>query len=349
MTDAAELVSLARDYEAAKAADPGLRPRDFAQAHGASEGALLEARRGRGVRRLIHQRPDFASLIGALPGLGPVMTLTRNEAAAHETTGRAGETAGIGAIGQVTGEIDLRLFYRGWRAGYEVEEETRSGLRRSFQIFDRAGESILKIFAVAETDMAAWSRLAVASRAVDAPAAHFAPSEPAPERPDAEIDVAALRAGWAALDHSHDFAKLLRETGAAREQALRLAGQDYARPAAPGALDAALKAAASDEIPIMVFVQNTGCVQIFSGPVKTIKRMGPWLNVLDPGFNLHLRTDLVASVWLVTKPTRQRGPITSLEAFDAAGALVLQMFGVRPAGEHEAPRWRALAQRAAGL
>jgi hypothetical protein len=37
----------------------------------------------------------------------------------------------------------------------------------------------------------------------------------------------------------------------------------------------------------MCFVGNRGCIQIHTGPVKNIKIMGPWLNVMDPGFNLH--------------------------------------------------------------
>jgi putative hemin transport protein len=56
--------------------------------------------------------------------------------------------------------------------------------------------------------------------------------------------------------------------------------------------------------------------------------MGPWQNVLDPGFNLHLRRDHIAEVWAVDKPT-QRGPAISVEAFDAEGGLILQIFGLR--------------------
>jgi len=96
----------------------------------------------------------------------------------------------------------------------------------------------------------------------------------------------------------------------------------------------------------MCFVGNRGCLQIFCGSVHRIEMRGPWLNVLDPGFNLHLRTDLVASAWVVRKPTRLRGMITSLELFDAAGGLVCQLFGARPPGEGERTAWRALLDRA---
>ena len=54
-----------------------------------------------------------------------------------------------------------------------------------------------------------------------------------------------------------------------------------------------LEGAAAAELPVMIFVGNPGCVQIHSGPVRRIEVMGPWLNVLDPRFNLHLREDLI--------------------------------------------------------
>ncbi len=91
----------------------------------------------------------------------------------------------------------------------------------------------------------------------------------------------------------------------------------------------------------MVFVGNAGMIQIHSGPVKKIAVMGPWLNVLDEGFNLHLRTDHVASAWVVGKPTSD-GLVTSLELFDAKGETIAMLFGERKPGQPELLTWRAL-------
>jgi putative hemin transport protein len=71
--------------------------------------------------------------------------------------------------------------------------------------------------------------------------------------------------------------------------------------------------------------------------------MGPWLNVLDPTFNLHLREDAIASSWVVRKPTRD-GDVTSLELFDAAGFCFAQLFGQRKPGVPELESWRAVLQ-----
>ena len=92
---------------------------------------------------------------------------------------------------------------------------------------------------------------------------------------------------------------------------------------------------------IMCFVGNPGMIQIHSGPVQSLKPMGPWLNVMDARFNLHLRADHVAEVWAVEKPTK-RGPALSVEAFDAAGELIWQCFGMRPEKGGDAEGWAAL-------
>ncbi|MEM6546270.1 MAG: ChuX/HutX family heme-like substrate-binding protein [Pseudomonadota bacterium] len=336
-------VSLAQSYEKAKAADPGARSRDIADRLGVTEGMLADARIGPTVKRLALQGAEFATLLRSLRAVGPVMTLTRNEAAVHETTGEIGEVEEFGVMGQITGAIDLRLFFRHWHAGYAVSEETKSGLRHSIQVFDAAGTAVLKVYATGASDLSTWHRLVGEHTAQNAQIVAFSPAEAGPEDvPDEEIDRAVLRREWTALQHSHDFHRMLRELGVGREQALRLAGEDLAWRADIGIVERVLQGAAKGAVPIMCFVGNPGCLQIYAGPVQQISVMGPWLNVLDPGFNLHLRTDRVASAWVVLKPTQMRGRITSIELFDSRSTMICQIFGDRPPGEGERESWRSL-------
>ena len=113
--------------------------RDAAAALGVPEAALVEARRSTGAARRL-RRPDapegFGAILAGLPEAGEVMALTRNAACVHEKTGRFNPPDFQGAMGQVVGEIDLRLFTRQWRFGYLLDEDTRSGPRRSLQFFD---------------------------------------------------------------------------------------------------------------------------------------------------------------------------------------------------------------------
>jgi len=101
--------------------------------------------------------------------------------------------------------------------------------------------------------------------------------------------------------------------------------------------------AVAAQVPIMCFVGNRGCIQIHSGPVSNIKPMGPWLNVMDETFHLHLRTDHIAEVWAVRKPTKD-GHVTSLETYDSNGRMIIQFFGKRHEGEVERADWRTLAE-----
>jgi putative hemin transport protein len=71
--------------------------------------------------------------------------------------------------------------------------------------------------------------------------------------------------------------------------------------------------------------------------------MGPWLNVMDPTFHLHLRMDHIAECWVVRKPTVD-GHVTSLEAYDAKGEMIIQFFGPRKEGIAERPEWREILE-----
>ena len=106
---------------------------------------------------------------------------------------------------------------------------------------------------------------------------------------------------------------------------------ERARAVPASAVQEVLTRAAATSLPIMIFVGNRGCLQIHSGPVAQIEVAGPWLNVLDPRFNLHLRSDLVAGAWVVRKPS-VNGEIHALELYDATGEIACQIFGLRHAG-----------------
>jgi putative hemin transport protein len=157
------------------------------------------------------------------------------------------------------------------------------------------------------------------------------------------VDGEGFRRDFAAMSDVHEFFPLLRRHGLTRRAALDVMEKDSTRPLGPRAATRLLEAASAAALPIMCFVGNRGCIQIHTGPVANIKPMGPWINVLDPGFDLHLREDLVAEAHVVRKPT-SHGEITSVELYDRAGELVTQFFGVRDPKAPEDERWRALVQ-----
>ncbi|TCP44149.1 hemin-degrading factor [Rhodovulum marinum] len=324
-----------------------MRSRDLADSLGIAEAEVLAAETGRGVTR-IAAHPD--ALMAAMPGFGAVMALTRNDSAVIEKTGVYGDyTPGAHAAMVLSPAIDLRIFPKHWVHAFAVEEEKGGALRRSLQVFDAAGDAVHKIFLGAEAPENAWAELVATLRLADQSEtlslAARTPTEPAKSDP-ARAD--RLRAEWDGLTDTHQFLQMVRKLRMNRLGAYRIAGAPYVRPLDPGCISGLLNALATDALPFMLFVGNLGCIEIHGGPIRTVKPTGPWLNILDPAFNLHLRADHVAEVWAVTKPTK-RGPAISVEAFDAKGGLILQAFGHRVGEVDHTPAWNDLVAALPGL
>jgi putative hemin transport protein len=345
--------ALREGYRAARAAG-AQRHRDIAQTLEVSEGELIAAHAtttpSTNAATLHAQRlaPPWPAVVAALPTLGPVMALTRNASCVHEKEGRYESVSGEGPVGLVLGpDIDLRIFYSRWAHGFAVTEhfaDSSKPAQHSLQFFDASGVAVHKVFARAGTDLVAWQ--ALIERFADASGKPpgitvQATTPPAPDKPDSDIDGAAFHADWAGLRDTHEFFGLLKRHGLSRVQALRLAEPRFVQPVDSSAARDMLEAAAAAATPIMVFVGNPGMIQIHSGAVKRVQVLGPWLNVLDPGFNLHLREDHIASAWVVRKPTAD-GIVTSLELFDAAGETIAMFFGERKPGRPELAAWRRI-------
>lgn len=325
---------------AAAAEHSKLRARDLADKIGVTEAQLVAARIGAGVTR-IAAHPD--RLIPAAETLGEVMALTRVDACVHEKVGEYGNYhSGDHAAMTLTENIDLRIFPSHWVHAYAVETESEQGLRRSLQIFDAAGDAVHKIHLRDASDLDGWTRavadLKLEDQGQEQEVAPRKPVEGAKSRPD-KLDV--LRAEWAKLTDTHQFLRLCSKLKMNRLGAYRIAGAPFVRQLDPSAADAVLQAVQEAGIDVMIFVGNRGCIQIHTGPVKKLTPMGPWQNVMDPGFNLHLRRDKVAEIWAVEKPT-QRGPAVSVEAFDADGGLIFQVFGVGKEGRDQRAEWAGI-------
>jgi putative hemin transport protein len=323
----------------ARAERPRMRDRDLADTLGIREAELLAADLGHGVRRIA---ADPARLMPAVATLGDVMALTRNDACVHERRGQYGAFhAGDHAAMVLGEEIDLRIFPRHWVHAFAVERDSDGGPRRSLQVFDAAGDAVHKVHLTEGSDPGAFAALmADLSLPDDAPFDLTPRALPdSPRVNEGKIDV--LREGWARMTDTHQFLAMTSRLKFDRLGAYRAVGTPWAIRLPDSAVVDALRGAGAQDLPIMVFVGNRGCIQIHSGPVTRLEPMGPWFNVLDPRFNLHLRADKVAEVWLVRKPTK-RGDAVSIEGFDDRGQLIVQLFGKRSEAATDTAAWDAL-------
>lgn len=344
-TNETHTTALATRWESLRATTPHLRARDAAAQLGVSEAELVATMLGKTAVRL---DTDTSSLLHALPEVGRCMALTRNEHAVSEVRGRYGGVELGSHAGQVIGEhIDLRVFPGHWQHAFALDEphpQKTGARRRSIQVFDGTGTAVHKVYLEPDGDTRTWDAI-VAVRTTTLPLVLAPAPSKRPERPDAQVEVEALGASWDAMTDTHEFFHLLAAHKVSRTQALRLAGTTRARQVRNDSLTSVLHDASETGEKIMIFVGNRGCIQVFSGEVSRIVRQGPWINVLDPGFNLHLREDKIASSWVVAKPTKA-GIVRSLELFDADGETIALVFRKRDDRDNpEDPAWHGLLDR----
>lgn len=289
---------------------------------------------------------DWPTFLAKLPRLGFVKAVTRNASAVIEVEGTYDNIEFFGAhMGQSVSTIDLRIFVSRWGRGFAVREETKRGLSRGFQFFDKNGRAVHKLYLREASDAVFYETLVREHLADDqGPRETVEAPSPLPRiRPDSDIHLPAFRADWEAMKDTHEFFMLLRKHDVVRTQALRLIGPDLAAPAPIDAATLLLNRVANTDLPIMAFVGNPGMIQIHTGPIKKVVTMGAWLNVLDPGFDFHLRTDRIASAWVVRKPTAD-GVVTSLELYDASGDQIVLFVGKRKPGQQESGAWREVVE-----
>lgn len=325
-------------------AEPKLRIRDAAARLGVSEAELLATGCGETVTRL--EIEDWGRFLTLLEPLGRVMALTRNDQFVHERKGVYANAETLSAHNMalfVNPDIDLRIFLGQWKYGFAVSEEAARGRRDSLQIFDRAGTALHKIYLQEDSNREAFEKIVESFRSPNQEPVQPVGEKPAaePEKPDGEIDVEGFRRGWTTLKDTHDFFPLMKKFGVSRQQALRLADPAMAYPVRPDALREVLQKAAERKLPIMIFVGNPGLIQIHTGTVERLVAAGEWFNVLDESFNLHVRENELARVFVVKKPTAE-GTVTSVEFFNRAGENVALFFGKRKPGIPEMQEWRDL-------
>ncbi len=333
-------VALAESWEKLKLDVPNLRIRDAAKQLGVSEVELLTTRFGNGVYSLKNEWPVF---LRETPTLGYVMVLTRNECCVHERKGEFKNVTVTGNMGLVTGDdIDLRIFLQHWVYGFYVEEKRESGILRSFQFFDSNGESVHKIYATGKSILEAWENLKKLMIAEESLKIEIQESVSVLNAKtfDATRSNEFLN-DWSNLKDTHDFFGLLKKYDLDRKQALTFASEKFTKKVKNDTFAKLLKECSDNKQEVMIFVGNIGVIQIHTGLVSRLETMGPWFNVLDPDFNLHLRQDLVSETWIVDKPTAD-GIVSSLELFADDGVLILQLFGKRKPGQAQLESWEKL-------
>jgi len=337
-------MSLSTKWIELKKQNPKVRIRDAALALNTSEMALVVT--GCGMQN-IRLKPDFKEILERLESLGSVMALTRSDHAVHESHGVYQEMKSHGSVAFFFRPgIDARFFLDKWASAFAVNENDRDSL----QFFDSKGDAVHKIYVTNETNYEEFSKLVQNFKSDN--------QEPFSEiqlvlTPDntnqaglissiqeAKINPEKLTASWLAIRDVHEAGKIIKAYGNHRRNEIYQAlGTDYAVPLAQNSIEEILETASRESVEIMIFAMNEAAVQIYSGAVKKLLRTGPWFNILDPGFNLHLRTECIGEIWMVKKPTED-GWVTSIDILDENGIEFLLIADNRVLGESESTAWQ---------
>lgn len=333
--------SLADRWAALVADEPRLRIRDAAARLGVSEAELLATRPSSEITRL---QPRWKELIETIATIGDVMSLVRNEYVVIEKSGPFETLEFDGPVGVTLGDyMDLRIFWSQWHVGYAVVNQAGDRTLRSFQIFDKHGDAVIKIYAKKDEQIARFNEIVAEFKAPSDEAVEYLPAPPAslPKPAPEGFNEAQWKEEWLNLQDTHDFYPMLMKHRIDRTTSLRYAPEGYAWQVPNDSLTFILEQARDRKLDIMVFVGSRGVIEIHTGPVNNIKELGEYMNVLDPEFNLHFIQKGISEAWVVRKPTVD-GIVTAVEFYQENGKEIAMFFGRRKPGEPELESWREL-------
>jgi len=329
-------------YQAAIKAGLKLRARELAAHLNTTEGDLVACRQGIDAWQL---NAPFHLILQKLNSVGDVMTITRNDHAVHETKGTYhpfsfAESRKTGLV--VSEDIDLRLFIGTWQTGFYLVENAR----HSLQFFNQEGTAVHKVYQTDQTDQEAWQQLVEEFKQSLPSIPTFTPVEQRiePNRLPTDFNKTQFVTDWEKIKDVHEYHGMLKKHQLTRTQALEQIGDKWATKIQPESVENLIRYAQETQCDIMIFVGNSGCIQIYSGKVQTLLNQGPWFNILDPNFNLHLKLEGIAQAWILQRPSSD-GVITSVEAFDKNGHSIMTLFGKRKPGQAELPLWQTLVER----
>lgn len=326
--------------------EEGVRIRDAAQRLSVSELELLLTE-DKSMVKLLKNEPK--TILKDLEGCGKVMALTRNDDVVHERKGTytnpmfKSEHVGLYA----NEDIDLRIFWEPWTYSVAVKKILRTNkIQRSIHFFSADGTAIHKVYLLSESNTQIFDDIVNKYGTEDLSIKVLEYTNKSEEEVQLSgISLNQFQDEWINLKDTHDFFGLIKKYNISRITALKSAPSGhYAVLVSNDILKHLLNEVSKRDLEIMVFVGNRGMIQIHTGKAKKIVEFNNWLNVMDPDFNLHVKTDNIKFIWVVRKPTKD-GIVTAIECFNENEEMVLQFFGKRKPGIPEASEWSSLVNR----
>lgn len=351
-----------QQYQDKKAKDRMLFPTEGATALGVSELELMLA-----APFSDYIGSDCKAVLKQFESFGRLESIVRNDLAVHEKLGeyknlKLGDKMGIALN---VGGLDLRFFMSRWHHMLAVSDTSNPDKPSySIQFYDESGSSINKVYLrdITEARLECWQALiekqkqkwqasqkpqsseegSAASTLSTIKLKPLTDKKSWQYKPLNDEDLHTLQSEWQNITDVHQFRFLLERLDIDRASSFRQAPEGMACELEVTAVEMLLEMVQENGCPIMIFVGNSGMVQIQTGQVFKVARMGDWINILDKAdtdFTLHLKDRALTQVWCVKRPTKD-GIVTCVEGFDASGNSVLSIFGQRLEGQPELREWQ---------
>lgn len=317
-----------------------LRERDFVALINISEAELICAYACDGQARQLNV--DIADLLDKAKGFGKILCIVRNDSAVHEIRGHFEKTFFNEGTSLTLGDVDLRIFNKNWAYAFEKQVDIMGTQYNSIQYFDHFGAAVFKIYEHDGTNHQAWKAFAD-QHSLGSPSDMISvkPFLKQTTKRQFNVDVTEFRRRWSQMSDVHQLHNILKDMQIERHEANHIVGDNFAYQLDKSAIKTMLDQVHAENLPIMCFVGNCGCIQIFTGTIGPVKIYGPWTNIIDEKFHLHLLEPNISKIWAVKKPTKD-GSVTSLEVFDKDDNLIIQFFGKRHEGQKELSSWSEL-------
>lgn len=304
--------------------NPKINPREQADRIGVSEGVLVASGCGNGTLRLKRDGRDREAQLCMLNRFPEVLSVSRNRAALLEIRGAYPRCQFFEGMGWMEGEpVQIRAQMAHWSEGFYVPADGTRGA--SLQFFDSDGIAVHKIFfpAGAEPEESWLKSQQHRNQKPDfewtrGPGSGYSGDEVA------EIDHEAFMRKWEHLGELHNFTRLMDLFRLTRLHTIRMAGEKHAQRLNRDAVRQVLETVAQQEFSVELSLENSGLVQTRSGVLPRLEMYGKWMNLLHPGFNLHVDESQVNQVWRVALSTAH-GIVHVLEVFDKGDRPVLRL------------------------
>lgn len=301
----------------AQSRNPQMRPRDLADNLGISEAEYVSAWLGKGTR-CISSRPE--DVFPLLTEVGPVMALTRNACAVHEMIGIFETFSPYHSTAECHGPgIKTHLTSRNWAYGFAVTKQRDAETHCSFQFFDEDGTAVQKIHSRPTTDMPAWSRIEQQLALKTDPDDIMSRLQSRNlSNPAQKITIRDLETIFDGCEANVEYRRL-----------------------SPAASEQMLNTVAATGLPLVCKVSSAGCLQTHEGVVRKIVPMGPWINIMDERFHMHLRIDQLLATYVVRRTNGQKIR-TSLEAYDPSGARAIYFSSLSDGTTETENSWQSI-------